>query len=370
MAQRNAASGSKAGTAAKATAASARAPRSKAQQATSKTEQELRAERRASLIRRLAFSILLLFLTLFLVLSLVGVRAVFLDFLSMVFKGLLGYGTWILPAALLYIAWILFFLHEESIRGRVISTVLVVPAISALIHTLFCRIDFQPGFSILKSLWSTGTEMASGGVISGAVAQMLKALLSRAGAVPVLILAILVLAVFMLRLSPAKMIHNRAEKRREALSEMEAENPPQEEPEPYDTRADLRILATPVVRPKVPAERTADQPRRQRSFDLPFGGKIQQAHQLSLDELEAVSGGSDRNWLTDGCSATVEIGSWCWSDDTCIRYDVTYDNLPSHHCSKCGGVVVRNLYGYGSWKYDCIKCGDSAIVPIDTNDES
>ena len=286
MAQRNAASGSKAGTAAKATAASARAPRSKAQQATSKTEQELRAERRASLIRRLAFSILLLFLTLFLVLSLVGVRAVFLDFLSMVFKGLLGYGTWILPAALLYIAWILFFLHEESIRGRVISTVLVVPAISALIHTLFCRIDFQPGFSILKSLWSTGTEMASGGVISGAVAQMLKALLSRAGAVPVLILAILVLAVFMLRLSPAKMIHNRAEKRREALSEMEAENPPQEEPEPYDTRADLRILATPVVRPKVPAERTADQPRRQRSFDLPFGGKIQQAHQLSLDELE------------------------------------------------------------------------------------
>ena len=92
--------------------------------------------------------------------------------------------------------------------------------------------------------------------------------------------------------------------------------------------------------------------------------------ELSLDELEAVSGGSDRNWLTDGCSATVEIGSWCWSDDTCIRYDVTYDNLPSHHCSKCGGVVVRNLYGYGSWKYDCIKCGDSAIVPIDTNDES
>ena len=245
MAQRNAASGSKAGTAAKATAASARAPRSKAQQATSKTEQELRAERRASLIRRLAFSILLLFLTLFLVLSLVGVRAVFLDFLSMAFKGLLGYGTWILPAALLYIAWILFFLHEESIRGRVISTVLVVPAISALIHTLFCRIDFQPGFSILKSLWSTGTEMASGGVISGAVAQMLKALLSRAGAVPVLILAILVLAVFMLRLSPAKMIHNRAEKRREAgaLSEEESDPSPTPEEEALRKERQQALLA-------------------------------------------------------------------------------------------------------------------------------
>ena len=92
--------------------------------------------------------------------------------------------------------------------------------------------------------------------------------------------------------------------------------------------------------------------------------------ELSLDELEAVSGGSDRNWLTDGCCATVEIGSWCWSDDTCYRFDVTYDNLPAYHCSKCGGMVVRNRYGYSSWLYTCTKCGDSAIVPIDTNDES
>ena len=44
------------------------------------------------------------------------------------------------------------------------------------------------------------------------------------------------------------------------------------------------------------------------------------------DELAAVSGGADRDYLTDGCSASVEAGSHCWSDDSCVHWDVTYDN--------------------------------------------
>ena len=40
------------------------------------------------------------------------------------------------------------------------------------------------------------------------------------------------------------------------------------------------------------------------------------AQELSPDELEAVSGGV-RDWVTEGCAATVECGSICWSDDHC-----------------------------------------------------
>lgn len=37
---------------------------------------------------------------------------------------------------------------------------------------------------------------------------------------------------------------------------------------------------------------------------------------LSLDEMEAVAGGAeDRDWLADGCAATVEPGSNCWGTD-------------------------------------------------------
>ena len=37
----------------------------------------------------------------------------------------------------------------------------------------------------------------------------------------------------------------------------------------------------------------------------------QEGKALSPNELEAVSGGVDRDWLTDGCAATVEPGSDC-----------------------------------------------------------
>ena len=67
----------------------------------------------------------------------------------------------------------------------------------------------------------------------------------------------------------------------------------------------------------------------------------QDGRQLSLDELESVSGGADRNWVTDGCAATMEYGSWCDSNDKCIVWDVTYEFQPTGHlCPNCG----KNMY--------------------------
>ena len=48
---------------------------------------------------------------------------------------------------------------------------------------------------------------------------------------------------------------------------------------------------------------------------------------LELEELDAVSGGADRDWVKDGCAATCEYGSWCWSNDRCQVWDVTYENF-------------------------------------------
>ena len=69
---------------------------------------------------------------------------------------------------------------------------------------------------------------------------------------------------------------------------------------------------------------------------------------LDLDELDAVSGGADRDWQKDGCAATCEETSWCGSNDFCQIWDVTYDNFwrtcPDGHehvyqndvCIRCG----------------------------------
>lgn len=86
--------------------------------------------------------------------------------------------------------------------------------------------------------------------------------------------------------------------------------------------------------------------------------------ELSLDELEAVSGGADRDWLTDGCAATVEPKSWCDSNDSCIWWDVTYDHEPANViCPKCGAFMYVNWVDYDpnpsndTYHYKCKNCG-------------
>lgn len=87
--------------------------------------------------------------------------------------------------------------------------------------------------------------------------------------------------------------------------------------------------------------------------------------ELSPDELEAVSGGADRDWLTEGCAATVEPGSWCWSNDLCKFFDVVYEHAPyDYPCDLCGGeMYLVNTYNYG-WNYRCRKCGHELSVDI------
>ena len=82
--------------------------------------------------------------------------------------------------------------------------------------------------------------------------------------------------------------------------------------------------------------------------------------ELSIDELEAVSGGSDRDWLSEGCAATVEDNSWCDSNDNCLIWDITYEHPPVNCCKKCGGIIYR---ASGEWdfieKLRCVNCGDN-----------
>ena len=88
----------------------------------------------------------------------------------------------------------------------------------------------------------------------------------------------------------------------------------------------------------------------------------QKDQELSLDELEVVSGGADRNWLTDGCAATVEAGSWCGTNDSCVWAYVTYSHPPyKKPCPQCGGQMyhektVSENRNYNIHYYKCLRC--------------
>ena len=82
--------------------------------------------------------------------------------------------------------------------------------------------------------------------------------------------------------------------------------------------------------------------------------------ELSLDELEAISGGADRDFLKDGCAATTEPGSWCESNDCCYIWDVTYDNEPTKtSCPFCGSdpMVTWSMRDNDGIYFICSNCG-------------
>ena len=220
--------------------------KSKAQQAVGKNPEELRAERRNELLLRLAAGLIMAFLALFLVLSMFGIHAALLDMLRGLVKGLFGYGYWMLPFALGLISWVLVFQNHMPAKLRSISLLVLVLLLSALLHAILCRITFDSGVKLLSGLWRTGKENASGGVIPGLIAQFLIFLISRGGAIPVLLVLSIVFVFPAFHISAARVLHKKAEKRREKLQETAAMQPVQEEPQ-YDTMEDLRVLATTTV---------------------------------------------------------------------------------------------------------------------------
>ena len=84
--------------------------------------------------------------------------------------------------------------------------------------------------------------------------------------------------------------------------------------------------------------------------------------ELSPDELDAVSGGYDRDYLKDGCAATVEPGSDCWGTDSCGVLPVIYINNPTRNiCPNCGRYLCRWKTEKTTWTetyfYQCPPCG-------------
>ena len=82
----------------------------------------------------------------------------------------------------------------------------------------------------------------------------------------------------------------------------------------------------------------------------------EEAQKLSLDELDAVVGG--RDYLADGCAATVEPDSDCWNKDGgCLACYYSYNNGPIHSkCKWCRRWLVSRTYGYKHPEGNYYRC--------------
>ncbi|MFQ9916199.1 MAG: hypothetical protein ACLRWQ_07235 [Flavonifractor plautii] len=113
-------------------------------------------------------------------------------------KGLIGYGYWLLPPMLLVASGILVFHRGRPVRLRVWCALLTPVLVGCLLHLILTRGSYEWSLELVKTLWSQGEALKSGGVVSGSIALGLTAVFSKygAGVIFVLIAAIMLMVVF------------------------------------------------------------------------------------------------------------------------------------------------------------------------------
>ena len=153
-----------------------------------------------------------LFLAVFSILGLFGVKALFIDLLCGLIKGLIGYGFYLMIPALLLCMLILFRHNGKPVAFRVGCVLLTPAAFGGMLHVMISKAEIDWGFSMLKTLFTTGRSMESGGLISGFIAMLLKLIFSGIGAGILLTVAFLLLLLASFRItviSVTKAIQNR-----------------------------------------------------------------------------------------------------------------------------------------------------------------
>ena len=100
--------------------------------------------------------------------------------------GIMGWGFWAFPFAMLLLAWTFVRNPRERFGLRVTASLLIAPLFGTIVHLMVCRVPFtaQTFGAIVGQLYDGGKALTSGGVISGGIGYLLKAGISVYAALP------------------------------------------------------------------------------------------------------------------------------------------------------------------------------------------
>ena len=100
--------------------------------------------------------------------------------------GIMGWGFWAFPFAMLLLAGVFVRNPERHFGLRVTAALLIAPLFGTIVHLMVCRVAFtaQTFGAIVGQLYDGGKALTSGGVISGGVGYLLKAGISVYAALP------------------------------------------------------------------------------------------------------------------------------------------------------------------------------------------
>jgi S-DNA-T family DNA segregation ATPase FtsK/SpoIIIE len=197
-------------------------------------------------IRREVGAAVCAFLAIFSFIGYFDVDGWFIDFFCGFVKGILGWGFYLFPPALLLAAIALVFHRGRPVAFRVFCCFMLPIIFGAIAHLLFSRTALVLGGSfseLIKGLYAEGKLLEGGGMIAGLLAMALESMFSVYGAFPLLLALLLFFLMYSVNLSIGK-IYRWLSGRERVEYEYEPEPEPQRKPAP------IKEAAKPQKRPK------------------------------------------------------------------------------------------------------------------------
>lgn len=158
-------------------------------------------------IRREVGAAICAFLAIFSFIGYFNVDGWFIDFFCGFIKGLLGWGFYLFPPALLLAAIALAFHRGRPVAFRLFCCFMLPIVFGAMAHLLFSRTALELGGNfgeLVTGLYGEGKLMSGGGLIAGLLSMALESMFSVYGAFPLLLALFLFFLMYSVSLSIGK----------------------------------------------------------------------------------------------------------------------------------------------------------------------
>ena len=164
------------------------------------------AKKQAAPIRREIGAGVCAVLALLTILCCFRMNAAFLNLLTSLFRGLIGAGFYILPFSFI-MSFLILILHDgRPVALRVTCTFLTAALIGSLVQLVGGKFASEWDWSVISALWDGGIDGTAGGVLAGGLASLLEALISRVGAVAVVIIGMLLSLITSLNMTVSSIV--------------------------------------------------------------------------------------------------------------------------------------------------------------------
>ena len=212
------------------------------------------------------YALVCIILSLLAFLGLFHAEGVIIDGFAGFLCGIMGWGFWAFPFAMLLLAWVFVRNPREHFGLRVTAALLIAPLFGTIVHLMVCRVAFtaQTFGAIVGQLYDGGKALTSGGVISGGVGYLLKAGISVYAALPLAMAAFVLCVLGSMDLSVGKIAAwSRARREAQYIPDEDVPLLDDDEDEP---------VPQPLPDPQRSPRRTAPDkpPEKKKRIDIPF----------------------------------------------------------------------------------------------------